>query len=169
MKQASIRVGGQFTDDKMGLREVLELGSHVPTSGEDKDAVGVRYLVISAAKSTDIGECSQMELASFASWARRELSIVEATEFKLSVEGAKVARRITPQQREFFLHLNHDTTADSTIRFRRAELRVAKSLLKRLLVVNEPQATGDDQFSMNLTPLGIAVLAAVHSESPAKL
>lgn len=165
MKQTDIKQGGFYTDQKSGLREVLEAGSHIQTLGMDEAAIGVRYRVLAASKQTDVLTESQMELKSFASWAKAALTEIEANAFIFSQMAGRTMVRLTDAQREFIRSIDIDCTLTSLVECNRSELRVAKSCHRKGLVKNEPKLeSGADSFDIELTQLGLAVLSAVHEE-----
>lgn len=166
MKLEAIRVGGLYTDNKQGVREVLEIGPHIRTHGADPSALGVRYRVLSAAKQPDIGSDSDSELRSFAAWARAEVTAKEANAFAMRQAAARILKRLTAPQRAFFASIDSDCGPACEIECNRDELRVAKACFEKGLLSAAPDtAKAARYFYVTLSALGLAVLALVCNEA----
>jgi len=167
MRIEDIRVGGLYTDNKQGIREVLEIGPHVRTSGADPDAVGVIYRIHAAAKQPEIGTIHDVELKSLASWARSQISKIEMNAFILQQSALRVHKRLTPAQKEFLSSFDSDTGPKDDVDCDLRELRVAKACFEKGLLRALPApAKADRYFDVRFSPLGLAVLKLVH-ETPA--
>ena len=162
MKQDAIEIGGRYTDNKQGVREVLEIGAHIRTFGADAQALGVRYRVLVAAKQPDVGTENEIELKSFAAWAKAKLTADELEAFTIRQAASRIHARLTPGQRAFLATFCSDCTLGTEVECRRDELRVAKACFNKGLLAEEPVLSKEQMhFYAHLTALGLAVLALV--------
>ncbi|MFU5275017.1 hypothetical protein ACM7YY_09835 [Pseudomonas aeruginosa] len=161
MKADQIKVGSTYSDQKMGLRRVLEIGAHLQTSGLLDDAVGVRYQVLMASKEPYVGTESSMELKSFASWAKAEVPEAEVQSHVLNIQAEKMAGKLTESQRLFLLTFVGDLTEGDSIECTRKEFRAAMACRHKGIIGKMPDQLEPDEryFDVSFTPLGLAVLA----------
>lgn len=166
MRLKSIRVGELYTDNKQGIREVLEIGQHICTYGTDPNAMGVRYRVLASAKQPDVGSVSEVELKSLASWAQSQISQIEMEAFILQQSALRVHKRLTPAQKGFLSSFDGDTGPKDAVVCDLRELRVAKACFEKGLLSALPAPSkADRHFDVRFSPLGLAVLKLVH-ETP---
>lgn len=168
MKLEDIQVGGFYTDNKQGVREVLEIGPQLRTFGSDPDAVGVRYRILAATKQPDIGAICEVELKSLASWAKSKISKIETKAFVTQQSAARIHKHLSGPQRAFLASIDSDCGPRTYVECDRRELRVAKACFEKGLLEGEPDpGHADRQFDVRLTSLGLAVLKMVHNEAQA--
>ncbi len=167
MRLESIRVGGLYTDNKQGIREVLEIGPHICTYGADPNAIGVRYRVLASSKQPDVGSVSEVELKSLASWAKSAISNIEMKAFILQQSAKRVHKYLTEPQRALLASLGPGGGTKEEVGLGRSELRVARMCFEKGLFADKPEpALSDRQFYVRLTSLGVAVSKLVHDERP---
>lgn len=163
MKADSIKLGGTYSDERFGLRRVLEIGPHIKTLGMHSDAVGVRYEVLMAIKGVDVGTQSSMELKSFATWAKAEIAAADVQAHLTALKGIKVADKLTAPQRAFLQTFDVDLAEGDSVECARSEFRVAVACREKGLISSMPDRLDkhDKFFDVQFTPLGLAVLSNV--------
>ncbi|WP_455233497.1 hypothetical protein [Geopseudomonas aromaticivorans] len=170
MRSAQIQAGAFYTDEKMGVRQVLDVGEHVKARDSVSYPVGVRYRVCSSSKAPEIGTESTVALASFYNWGRRALTAEQAKDFILSVEGRKAAVRLTAPQRAFFQGIGEMVTPATSIECSRKESRLLKALHAKGFIAAVPEfSKTKEHCDIQLTGLGVAVLAAILKPQAAEL
>lgn len=164
MKAELIKVGHAYTDNRMGIRRVLEIGAHLRTSGEDPQALGVRYEVLMAAKEPDVGTQSTMELKSLAGWAKAEVPEDQVLARITAIQAEKVEGRLSVPQRVFLATFDSDIHLGDYIQCPRSEFRMAKSCAQKGMVAELPDALGKNEnyFEMSFNPLGVAVIRRIN-------
>ena len=161
MKADHIKVGSTYSDQKQGLRRVLEIGAHLQTSGMHDDATGVLYEVLMASKESYVGTQSSMELKSFAAWAKLEVPAGEVQAHLIGLQAEKIAGKLTDTQRVFLLTFDSDLTEGDAVECPRKEFRAATVCREKGLIAKMPDRLEADEryFDVNFSPLGLAVLA----------
>jgi hypothetical protein len=163
MKADLIKAGRIYSDQKQGLRRVLEIGASIRTCGKIDDAVGVRYEVLAASKEPYVGTKSSMELKSFASWAKCEIPTEDVTAHLTKLQAEKVAGKLTEAQRNFLLTFDGDLTEATAVECSRKEFRVAAACQGKGIIGEMPESLDPRLrcFDVRFTPVGLAVLAVV--------
>lgn len=163
MKADLIKNGGVYSDQKQGLRRVLEIGASIRTCGIYDDAVGVRYEVLAASKEPYVGTKSSMELKSFASWAKREIPAEDVQLHLTKLRAEKIAGKLTEAQRVFLSTFDGDLTESTSVECSRNEYRVAATCRGKGIIERIPERLEPTQraFDISFTPVGLAVLAVV--------
>lgn len=167
MKPEAIKVGAVYGDKKLGMRRALETGTHLKTSGNDEDAMGVRYEILMAIKEPDIGTESTMELKSFAIWAKIEVPPHDVDTHLIAIKAHKLAPKLSKTQREFMLTFDNELTETDFVECGRKEFRVASSCRDKGLIIEMPEklTAGERYFDIRLSALGLAVLANAREET----
>lgn len=164
MKIDHIKVGGTYSDNRMGIRRVLDMGAHLRTSGSDPQAIGVRYEVLAAVKEPDVGTQSTMELKSLAIWAKAEIASDQIEARIIEIQAEKVEGRLSVPQHVFLKSFEGmGVSLGDYIECPRSEFRMAKSCAQKGMVAEMPDALGknEDTFQMAFSPLGVAVIKRI--------
>jgi hypothetical protein len=157
MKPTQISQGGKYHDNKLGVREVISL---------DGNEVTYRILAIKQSERFDaqqnesvsvIGNTSRCNLASFASWAKVQLTDTTCEQLLLVLEAKKL--RLSPGEVAYMKSLGSEYSSRA-IKVSFNNSRQVKSLAKKgVLNYSLPNAKGDGEIV--LTDLGVAWKNAV--------
>lgn len=163
MKKSEIGVGRFYTDNKNGLREVIGEGPEYKLYDGVTDDDCLRYIAHSRIGPVEFN----ITRTGFATWAKSEVPVDQVAKWHLDLNARVITKKLTGPQRFFLASFDRDLTTTSSISVHREEFRMAKACRVKELVATMPERlkAGEDDFELEFTALGLAVLEQVHSSS----
>ena len=165
MRKSEIQKGKFFTDNKHGLREVLDVGPQHKLNDSVGDDDCLLYRVHCARVTADVGSENPSTRASFAAWAKEEVPADEVQAFIQHQRAMQIASKLSETQRLFLETFDRDLDEGSSIECAREEFRVAKACREKGLINEMPDKLTSEcrHFDVKLSQLGISVIEAVHT------
>ncbi len=165
MRKSEILKGKFFTDNKNGLREVLDIGPQYTLQDRSEDKDCLLYRVRCARVAAEVGSEKSSTRTSFAAWAQEEIPADEVQAFIQHQRAMQIASKLSETQRLFLETFDRDLNEGSSIECAREEFRVANACRGKGLINEMPdKITSECQsFDVKLSQLGISVIEAVHT------
>lgn len=165
MRKSEIQKGKFFTDNKNGLREVLDVGPQYKRYDSVEDDDCLLYRVHCARIAADVGSENPSTRVSFAAWAKEEVPADEVQAFIQHQRAMQIASKLSETQRLFLETFDRDLDEGSSIECTREEFRVAKACREKGLINDMPDKLTSEcrHFDVKLSQLGISVIEAVHT------
>ena len=165
MRKSEIQKGKFFTDNKNGLREVIDEGPQFKLYAGVEDDDCLLYRVHCSRVTADVGAENPSTRTSFAAWAKEEIPAEEVEAFIRHQQALQIASKLSEAQRLFLETFDRGLDIEASIECSREEFRAAKACREKGLIADMPdKLTSDHQhFDVKLTQLGAAVIDAVHA------
>lgn len=164
MKKADIDKGRFYSDGKLGLREVLDLGSQYKAYEGVHDNDCLRYRCLNSKTATEVGQESNNTRTSFSAWAKFEIPADQVGGHLIRLQADKVAGKLSEPQLQFLRTFDRDQVTGSAVECPRSELRMAKVCFEKGLITEFQLVAGAKWFDVSFTPLGLSVLVQVLGE-----
>jgi hypothetical protein len=165
MRKDQIKLGAVYTDGKEGVRRVVDEGEHCQFYQGVNYTDGIRYEVLAARSSVEVGTQVCVSRTTMAQWAKREIPVCDLEVHLLQLQAARVASKLTPAQATFMRSFDAGETAGSHIECHRDEWRAVRSCHKKALIHDMPLTLCKkaQHFDVVLSQLGQAVVDHLHA------
>lgn len=161
MKKAEIGKGRFYSDGKLGLREVLDLGPQFKLYETVQDSDCLRYRCLGSKAASEVGVASNSTRTAFAAWAKHEIPADQVGDHLIRLQADKIAGKLSDPQRLYLRTFGSDLVVGSAVECPRAEQRMAKACAEKGIFAEIDLVAGAQRFEVSFTPLGLSVLAQV--------